>query len=117
MQVSGVPGLERKAGGQRHHLLQAAAKEIWHKQKDTDGGGTRLQVPVSRRGINKSAIHADQAGGGRGGSNHKGDSHDERPHHNISPYGTNTKSQSFQDHQLLPKSKYTSEKAIHRHLG
>ena len=27
----GVPSLERKAGGQRHHLLQAAAKEIWHK--------------------------------------------------------------------------------------
>ena len=90
MQVSVVPGLERKAGGQRHHLLQAAAKEIWHKQKDTDGGGTRLQVPISRRGINKSTICADQAGGGRGGSNYKRDSHDEQPHHNISPHGTNT---------------------------
>ena len=109
-QVSGVPGLERKAGGLRHHLLQAAAKEIWHKQKDPDGGGTRLQVPVSRQGINQSAIRADQAGGGRGGSNYKRDSHDERPHHNISPYGTTTKSRSFQDHQPLPKQKYTLEK-------
>ena len=50
-----------KAGGQRHHLLQAAAKEIWHKQKNADGGGTRLQVLIPRRGINKSTIHANQA--------------------------------------------------------
>ena len=63
--------LKGKRGGQRHHLLQAAAKEIWYKQKDTDGGGTRLQVSISRRGINKSTICADQAGGGRGGSNYK----------------------------------------------
>ena len=61
-------------------------------------------------GISKSTICADQAGGGRGGSNYKRDSRDKQPHHNISPYGTNTKSWSFQDHQLLPKSKYTSGK-------
>ena len=30
-QIPGVPSLEREAGGQRHHLLQAAAKEIWHQ--------------------------------------------------------------------------------------
>ena len=116
-QVSGISSLERKAGGQRHHLLQAASKEIWHKQKDADGGDLGLQVPIPRRGINKSAVHDDQArGGGGGGSNYKfssngeRSSYDKRPHHNISPYGTNTKSRSFQDHQLLPKSKYTSEK-------
>ena len=85
-------------------------KKFGTNKKNTDGGGTRLQVPISRRGINKSTICADQAGGGRGGSNYKRDSCDKRPHHNISPYGTNTKSQSFQDHQLLPKLKYTSEK-------
>ena len=95
---------------QRHHLLQAAAKEIWHQQKDADGGDPGLQVPIPGRGINKSAIHANQAGGGGGDSNYQRDSHNKRPHHNISPYGTNTKSRSFQDHQLLPKSKYTSEK-------
>ena len=109
-QVSGIPSLERKVGGQRHHLLQAAAKEIWYQQKNANGGGTRLQVPISWQGINKSTICADQAVGGRGGSKYKQDSCDKRPHHNISPYGTNTKSRSFQDHQLLPKSKYTSEK-------
>ena len=27
----GIPGLERKAGRQGHHLLPAAAEEIWHK--------------------------------------------------------------------------------------
>ena len=59
-QISGVPGLERKAGGQRHHLLQTAAKEVWNKQKNADGGGTRLQVPIPGRGINKSTIHASQ---------------------------------------------------------
>ena len=64
MQVSGVPGLEREAGGQRHHLLQAAAKEIRHKQKDADGGGPRLQVLISRRGINKSAVCGQARGGG-----------------------------------------------------
>ena len=37
------------------------------------------------------------------GSNSKRSSPDKRPHHNISPYGTNTKSRSFQDHQFLPK--------------
>ena len=85
-------------------------KKFGTNKRTLDGGGTRLQVPISGRGINKSAICADQAGGGRGGSNYQRDSHDERPHHNISPHGTNTKSRSFQDHQLLPKSKYTSEK-------
>ena len=71
-QVSGIPSLERKAGGQRHHLLQAAAKEIQHKQKDADGGDPGLQVPIPRRGINKSAVCDDQArGGGGGGSNYK----------------------------------------------
>ena len=30
-QIPGIPSLEREVGGQRHHLLQAAAKEIWHK--------------------------------------------------------------------------------------
>ena len=30
-QVSGVPSLKRKEGGERHHLLQTTAKEIWHK--------------------------------------------------------------------------------------
>ena len=30
-QIPGIPSLERKVGGQRHHLLQAAAKEIWHQ--------------------------------------------------------------------------------------
>ena len=30
-QVSGVPSLKRKEGGERHHLLQATAKEIGHK--------------------------------------------------------------------------------------
>ena len=59
MQIPGVPGLEREAGGQRDHLLQAAAKEIWHKLKDADGGGTRLQVPVSGQRIDKSTIHAN----------------------------------------------------------
>ena len=46
-------------------------KKFWHKQKNTDGGDSRLQVPIPRRGINKSTIRADQAGGGRGGSNYK----------------------------------------------
>ena len=32
------------------------------------------------------------------------------PTNNISPYGTNTNSRSFQDLQTLPKQKYTSEK-------
>ena len=70
-QVSGVPSLERKAGGQRYHLLQAAAKEIRHKQKDADGGDSGLQVPIPGQGINKSAVRDDQAGGGRRGSNYK----------------------------------------------
>ena len=38
---------------------------------------------------------------GRRGSNYKRGSPDKRPH--ISPYGTNTKPRSFQDHQHLPK--------------
>ena len=91
--------------------------EIWHKQKDADGGDPGLQVPISRRGINKSVIRDDQDRGGGGGdsnykfnSNGEQSSHDKRPHHNINPYGTNTKSLSFQDHQFLPKSKYTSGK-------
>ena len=70
-QVPGISSFERKAGGQRHHLLQAAAKEIRHQQKDTDGSDPGLQVPIPRRGINKSAIRANQAGGGRRGSNYK----------------------------------------------
>ena len=74
-QVSRVPSLERKVGGQRYHLLQTAAKEIWHQQKDTDGGDPGLQVPIPGRGINKSTIRADQAGGGRGSSNYKRGSH------------------------------------------
>ena len=102
-QVSGIPSLERKVGGQRHHLLQAAAKEIRHQQKDADGSRPGLQVLISGQGINKSTIRANQARGGRGGSNYKRDSLDKRPHHNISPHGTNTKFRSFQDHQLLPK--------------
>ena len=107
-QVSGVPSLKRKAGGQRHHLLQAVTKEVRHKQKDADGGDPGLQVPISRRGINKSAVRDDQAGGG-GDSNYKLDSnseqssHSKQHHHNISPYGTSMKSRSFQDHQFLPK--------------
>ena len=70
-QVPGVPSPERKVRGQRYHLLQAAAKEIWHKQKNADGGDSRLQVPIPGRGINKSAVRANQAGGGRRGSNYK----------------------------------------------
>ena len=73
-QVPGVPSPERKARGQRCHFLQAAAKEIRHKQKDADGSDSRLQVPIPGRGINKSTIRADQAGGGRRGSNHQRDS-------------------------------------------
>ena len=57
--------------GQGYHLLQAAAKEIWHKQKNADGGDSRLQVQIPGRGINKSAVHTNQAGGGRRGSNYK----------------------------------------------
>ena len=107
-QVPGVSSLEREAGGQGHHLIQAATKEVRHKQKDTDGGDPGLQVPISRRGINKSAVRDDQTRGGgdphyKLGSNSKRSSPDKRPHHNISPYGTNTKSRSFQDHQFLPK--------------
>ena len=70
-QVPGVPSPERKVRGQRYHLLQAAAKEIRHQQKDADGGDPGLQVPIPGRGINKSTIRADQARGGRGGSNYK----------------------------------------------
>ena len=70
-QVPGVPSPERKERGQRYHLLQAAAKEIWHQQKNADGGDSRLQVPIPGRGINKSAVRNDQAGGGRRGSNYK----------------------------------------------
>ena len=55
---------------QRYHLLQAAAKEIRHQQKDADGGDPGLQVPIPGWGINESTIRADQAGG-RGGSNYK----------------------------------------------
>ena len=66
--------LKGKTRGQGHHLLQAAAKEIWHKQKNADGGDSRLQVPIPGRGINKSAVRTNQAGGGRRGSNHKWDS-------------------------------------------
>ena len=75
MQVPGVTSPERKARGQRYHLLQATAKEIWHKQMNANGGDSRLQVPIPGRGINKSNIRADQAGGGRGGSNYKQGSH------------------------------------------
>ena len=46
-------------------------KKIWHKQKDADGSDSRLQVPIPGRGINKSTIRANQAGGGRRGSNYK----------------------------------------------
>ena len=60
--------------GQRYHLIQAAAKEIWHEQKNADGGDSRLHVPIPGRGINKSAVPNNQAGGGRRGSNHKWDS-------------------------------------------
>ena len=74
-QVSRVSSLKRKAGGQRHHLLQAAAKEVQHKQEDTNGGDPGLQVPVSRRDINQSAV-CDQARGG-GDSNYKFDSNGE----------------------------------------
>ena len=62
---------ERKTGGQGYHLIQAAAKEIWHEQKNADGGDSRLQVQIPGRGINKSAVRTDQAGGGRRGSNYK----------------------------------------------
>ena len=75
-QVSGIPSFERKVGGKRHYLLQAAAKEIRHKQKDTDGGDPGLQVPIPRWGINKSAVRDDQAGGG--GSNYKFSSNGEQ---------------------------------------
>ena len=71
MQVPGVPSSEREERGQRYHLLQAATKEIWHKQENADGGDSRLQVQIPGRGINKSAVHNDQAGGGRRGSNYK----------------------------------------------
>ena len=57
-QVPGVPSPERKARGQRYHLLQAAAKEIWHEQKYADGGDSRLQVLIPGRGINKSAVRS-----------------------------------------------------------
>ena len=72
VQVSRVPSLERKAGGQRYHLLQAAAKEIWHKQKDADGGdqGYKYRYP----GGVSTKVCDDQAGGGRRGSNYKRDS-------------------------------------------
>ena len=46
MQVPGVPSPERKMRGQRYHLLQTAAKEIWYQQKNADGGDSRLQVPI-----------------------------------------------------------------------
>ena len=71
VQVPGIPSPERKTKGQGYHLLQAATKEIWHKQKNADGGDSRLQVPIPGRGINKSAVHTNQAGGGRRGSNYK----------------------------------------------
>ena len=58
-QVPGVPSPERKVRGQRYHLLQAAAKEIRHQQKDADGGDPGLQVPIPGRGINKSTICAE----------------------------------------------------------
>ena len=32
----------RKTGGERYYLLQATSKEIWHKQKNTDGGSSKL---------------------------------------------------------------------------
>ena len=70
-QVPGVPSPERKVRGQRYHLLQAAAKEIWYQQKNADGGDSRLQVPIPGWGINKSAVRNDQARGGRRGSNYK----------------------------------------------
>ena len=70
-QVPGIPSPERKERGQRYHLLQAAAKEIWHQQKNADGGDSGLQVPIPGWGINKSAVRNDQAGGGRRGSNYK----------------------------------------------
>ena len=63
--------LKGKRGGQGYHLIQAAAKEIWHEQKNADGGDSRLQVQIPGRGINKSAVRTDQAGGGRRGSNYK----------------------------------------------
>ena len=87
--------LQRKFGTNKRTLMEVVQ-------------GYKYRYPG--RGINKSTICADQAGGGREGSHYKRDSHDERPHHNISPHGTNMKTRSFQDHQLLPKLKYTSEK-------
>ena len=95
--------LKGKARGQGHHLLQAAAKEIWHKQKNADGGDSRLQAPIPGRGINKSTVHTNQAGGRREAPTTSGTAPASDHHHNISPYGTNTKSRSFQDHQFLPK--------------
>ena len=68
-------------------------KKFGTNKRMPDGGDPGLQVPIPGRGINKSAVRDDQAGG----------SHNKRPHHNISPQGSNTKSRSFQDHQFLPK--------------
>ena len=70
-QVPGVPSPERKTGGQGYHLVPAAAKEIWHDQKNANGGDPRLQVQIPGRGINKGAVRTNQAGGGRRGSNNK----------------------------------------------
>ena len=58
-----------------------AAKEIRHKQKDADGGDPGLQVPIPRRGINKSAVCGDQAGGGGGDSNYEFNSNGEQSSH------------------------------------
>ena len=46
-------------------------KKFGTNKKNADGGDTRLQVPISRRGINKSTIRANQAGGRRRGSNYE----------------------------------------------
>ena len=56
-------------GGEGHHLLQAAAKEVRHQQEDTDGGDLGLQVLIPGRGINKSVVRAQTRGGG--GSNYE----------------------------------------------
>ena len=49
-------------------------KKFGTNKRNTDGGDSRLQVPIPGRGINKSAVRTNQAGGGRRGSNHEWDS-------------------------------------------
>ena len=87
--------LQKKFGTNKRTLV-----EVVQGYKYRYPGGISTKVPFT----------TTKPEGGRRSPNHKPNSPSERPQHNISPYGTTTKSRSFQDHQTLPKQKYTSEK-------